>query len=222
MGVGIETRLTMTIVSDALYRLRVLFKRRAMDFELAAELEHHVSVQAERFVATGLSAREAGRRALVDMGGVELVKENTRTVRGTLAYWRVFRHGRWWRTQLVLNNDTGSDPSRVRAVDVTTNFFTMLGVSPKIGHTFDSDSLHRAMSNEVMISERLWRTKFNSDAAIVGKSIRLNGTGFTVVGVMPASFNFPANMDVWQGLTWDLHQHSRTAVAIGLIIAGQI
>ena len=100
VGVGFETRLTMTIVSDALYRLRVLFKRRAMDFELAAELEHHVSVQAKRYVATGLSASEARRRALVDMGGVELVEEKARAVRGTLTYWRVFRHGRWWRTQL--------------------------------------------------------------------------------------------------------------------------
>ena len=288
----------MTVISDSLYRLRVLFRRREMDAELAAELEHHVSVQAERYVANGLNADEARRRALVDIGGVELVKENTRDVRGT-TYWDTamqdlryairsllrapsftvaaivalglgigsatavfsllegvvlrelpYKHPQqlvslwetnnvkglnhelmspvnftdyraltgvfsdmagWWRTQLVLNDAAGADASRVSAVEVTANFFTMLGVSPKIGHTFDGDSLQRAKSNQVMISERLWQTKFNSDAAIVGKSIRLNGEGFAVVGVMPASFNFPAGMDVWQGLTWDLHQHSRTA-----------
>ncbi|MEP6764865.1 MAG: ABC transporter permease, partial [Gemmatimonadaceae bacterium] len=117
----------------------------------------------------------------------------------------------WWRTQMVLDDNSGSEPTRVRSIEATSNFFTTLGVTPAIGHTFDGDSLLRVPTHQVIISDRLWRSNFGGSAAAIGKQIRLNGDSYTIVGVMPADFNFPANIDVWAGLSWTMSQHSRTA-----------
>jgi predicted permease len=62
-----------------------------------------------------------------------------------------------------------------------------------------------------VISHRLWRERFGSDPAIVGKAIALNGPLFTVAGVMPPGFQYPNGTDVWHRLTWDVAQHSRGA-----------
>ncbi|HUQ80606.1 MAG TPA: ABC transporter permease, partial [Gemmatimonadaceae bacterium] len=65
--------------------------------------------------------------------------------------------------------------------------------------------------HEAIISDRLWRTSFSGDPAVVGRAIRLNGFAYTVVGIMPPGFGFPGETDLWQQLQWDLHNHTRGA-----------
>ena len=69
------------------------------------------------------------------------------------------------------------------------------------------------VQNELMvvISDRLWRTRYSADPSIIGKQLSLNDTPYTVVGVMPAKFHYPGDIDVWQRLRWDLTRHSRSA-----------
>src|SRR6185503_618614 len=62
-----------------------------------------------------------------------------------------------------------------------------------------------------VISHRLWRERFNSDPAIIGKPITLSAHVYQVAGVMPPGFNYPDDTDVWQRLQWDFAQHSRGA-----------
>jgi predicted permease len=82
------------------------------------------------------------------------------------------------------------DAEQVHARFITSDFFSVLGVNPVIGRTFapGEDDIGRAPI--VMISEGLWRRKFNSSSDVLGKSINLDGTGYTIVGVTPASFDF--------------------------------
>ena len=63
----------------------------------------------------------------------------------------------------------------------------------------------------VVISDRLWRTRYNADRSIVGRQLRFNGLPHTVAGVMPPRFHYPDDVDVWQRLQWDLTRHSRFA-----------
>jgi predicted permease len=63
----------------------------------------------------------------------------------------------------------------------------------------------------VVISDRLWRSRFNANPAIVGQSIRLDNVAHTVLGVMPTGFHFPEDNDVWTRLTWDMALHYRGA-----------
>jgi predicted permease len=62
-----------------------------------------------------------------------------------------------------------------------------------------------------VISDRLWRTRYAADPGVIGRGVQLNGRLQTIVGVLPAGFNFPAGIDVYQRLNWDLSQHTRAA-----------
>jgi putative ABC transport system permease protein len=120
----------------------------------------------------------------------------------------------WWRPENNLSDDIG-DPIRVTSIEVSENLFDVLGVQPIIGRGFPRDSTLWGNEAEVVISRRLWRTRFASDPSVVGSTVRLNGRPFEVVGVMPAGFNYPDGTDVWQRLSWDLTQHSRGAHFMG-------
>ncbi len=88
-------------------------------------------------------------------------------------------------------NLQGSDnPERVQGATVSANMFTVLGVEPQLGRGFlpeEDQPGHRV----VVLSNQLWKRNFSSDPQILGKDIALGGEGFTVVGVMPAGFQFP-------------------------------
>lgn len=91
----------------------------------------------------------------------------------------------------------GGDPLRLKVALVTANLFDMLGVAPRLGRRFLSDEEISAQANASMISERLWRSQFGGDGSIYGKTINLNGEQYTVVGVVPAGYEFPAEIDIW-------------------------
>ena len=116
----------------------------------------------------------------------------------------------WWRPNLNLS-EGGQDPVRVSAIEVSANFFNVLGVRPALGAGFSAEPLHVRGESAVVISDRLWRTRYGSDPNIVGRSVQLNGQLHTVLGVTGAGFDFPAGVDVYQRLVWDFAQHSRGA-----------
>ena len=87
----------------------------------------------------------------------------------------------------------GGDALNVRAGFLSTNFLQVMGVPPALGSGFAAGE----PPHSVLLSHRLWQTHFASDAALVGKTIRMGGEGYTVAGVMPAGFQFPDWADVW-------------------------
>ncbi len=117
----------------------------------------------------------------------------------------------WWRPSVNLV-DPGQDPVRVNTIEVSGNLFEVLGVGPQLGAGFPAGG-PLFVQNEliVVISDRLWRTRYSSDRSIVGRPLVLNGTPYIVAGVMPPKFHFPDDVDVWQRLRWDMTQHSRDA-----------
>jgi hypothetical protein len=100
--------------------------------------------------------------------------------------------------------DAASDPERINGAAITPNAFALLGVTPMLGRSFGADDAQFGTSPVVVLSHRLWRQRFNSDRAIVGKSIRLTGVPHGVVGVMPERFGFPVNAAFWIPLAVDL------------------
>jgi predicted permease len=90
-------------------------------------------------------------------------------------------------------NLTGvGDPVRVTRAAVTANFFPTLEVVPQLGRNFSPSEDWSGGPNVVMLSDRLWRNRFNADARIVGKAITLDGASYTVIGVLPRYFSFPS------------------------------
>ena len=89
-------------------------------------------------------------------------------------------------------NLTGVDsPQLLEGVRTTAGFFPVMGVSPALGRVFTAEEDRPGYEHEVVLSNRLWQTRFGADARILGRTIHLNGTAYTVIGVMPANFRFP-------------------------------
>ena len=116
----------------------------------------------------------------------------------------------WWRPEINLA-EPGTDPVRVRTIETSANLFSLLGVSPQRGPGFPVNGPFYSKDRIAVISDRLWRQYFRADAGIVGRAINANGGQYTIVGVMPAGFHYPDDVDLWLRLQWDLAQHSREA-----------
>jgi putative ABC transport system permease protein len=101
-------------------------------------------------------------------------------------------------------NLTGAgEPVRVSSSQVNASLFPILGVQAAQGRTFLEDEDQPGKANVVLLSHSLWRSRFNGDAGIVGNTISLNDQNYTVVGVMPAGFSFPDNVDLWVPIAFD-------------------
>jgi hypothetical protein len=74
---------------------------------------------------------------------------------------------------------------------VSASFFSLLGANPAMGRVFESGEDTPGRSRLLILSHALWRDKFSSDPGVIGHLITLDGTSREIVGVMPASFNFP-------------------------------
>ena len=96
-------------------------------------------------------------------------------------------------------NFTGSgDPREIEGAYASSELFPVLGTTPELGRTFGAAD---EQAPYVMISHRLWASVFGRDPTVLGRSIQLDGTPFTVIGVMPATFRFPSeNIDLWAPL----------------------
>ena len=92
------------------------------------------------------------------------------------------------------------EPVQLQSARVTADFFQTLGVRPALGRAFTADEDRVGMGGTVIISHRLWQSRFNSAPDLVGQTISLDGGSFTVIGVMPAEFQFPNGVDLWAPL----------------------
>jgi putative ABC transport system permease protein len=105
---------------------------------------------------------------------------------------------------LVLTGD--GEPSELSTVVATPAFFSVLAAEPLLGRVFLPDDGERGAAPVAIVSENLWRSRLGGDLSIVGRSITLDMRAYTVIGVMPASFQTPflaqANQ-VWIPLAQD-------------------
>ncbi len=93
----------------------------------------------------------------------------------------------------------GAQGGRAMQVDVlsaTPGIFAVLGVQPSVGRAFNESEGQKGHERVAVLTDSLWREQFGGDAEIVGRTVKLNGFPYTVVGVMPASFRMPST---WGG-----------------------
>jgi putative ABC transport system permease protein len=102
-----------------------------------------------------------------------------------------------WQEGLANIAGSGGEPERVLQALVSANFFDVLGVQPALGRGFLKGEDQPGREREVVLSKRLWERRFGADRGIIGKSIHLDDQNFLVVGVMPASFDFPLATAIW-------------------------
>src|SRR5258706_12106657 len=256
---------------------RNLLRKRAIEQALDDELKSAVELLAQEKTKQGLSHPEARRQAVIELGGVEQVKEEVRAIRSgmlletfaqDLRYTlRILRKSPGFTTVAVLTlalgiganaaifsyidawfikplpypqpdrlvifetqdkkhgwtsggvtsaadffdfqkqntsfeqtvawggaslNLTGDGlPELVDGGRVSWNFFDTLGAKPILGRTFTAEEDRSGAPHVAILSQGLWQGRYAGDPKIIGRSIAIGGEAFTVVGVMPGTFQFP-------------------------------
>src|SRR5215475_5756655 len=118
--------------------------------------------------------------------------------------------------QRDLDLTSGDRPEHLSGMGVTHEYFTVLGYHPVLGRDFDVKEEYADNNHVAILSDRLWRTRFDSDPAIVGKTVLLSSQQFTVIGVMPpgvqhvgGTFHSSAQgdtVDLWWPLPLEPHK----------------
>jgi predicted permease len=259
------------MLRDLAFRVRALLRRGRVERELDDELAFHLDRQIDKHMAAGLPRAEAERRARLDLGGINRVKEECRDARGVtlvedlaadLRYGaRVLRRSPGFTAVALLtlalgigantalfsvidgvlldplpypeperlvtihaskpNFATGSIPypnfrdwqkdnrtlaamaihrqysfsltgqgtaEQVPGLFITSDLFSIVGVEPVIGRGLARGEDEVGRAPIALIGARLWKRKYGGSSDVLGRTILLDGRGYTVVGVMPASF----------------------------------
>src|SRR5436305_1661014 len=103
----------------------------------------------------------------------------------------------------------GAEPERVPRAGVTTGFFSVLGVQPALGRTFVPEDDKGWPQTVAIISHGLWKRRFGSDPAIVGKQVQMSSMPLTIIGVTPPGFEYPEQTQIWVPSSVNLSEEPR-------------
>jgi len=112
---------------------------------------------------------------------------------------------------------------RANGARVSANFFRVFGVRPQLGRGFLPEEETLGKERVIVLSDAYWRRRFAAAPTIVGRQLLLNGWQYTVVGVMPKKFAYPADVDAWSPFAPDsqaMHRGSRFIRAVGRLTLG--
>lgn len=136
------------------------------------------------------------------------------------------------RSDMQLSGGSGR-PVMLHGFRVTAGYFDVLRVRPELGHAFDRSDELPGNEHEVVLSNRIWRARFDGSPQIMGRRILLDGEPFTVIGVMPAEMQHPGNsyhplpygqdVDLWWPFTFEgnpAHRGSHYLEVIGRLKPG--
>jgi putative ABC transport system permease protein len=201
-----------TLMQDMRYGIRMLSKNPG--FAIVAVLTLALGIGANTAIFSVVNAellrplpfRDSGRLVSVATGNSRMHSSNGSTSYPDFMDWRsqnqVFDKMAAY-TEATFTLTGQANPAHLEGASVSSDTFDLLGVSPELGRTFqpaEDGPNHRV----VVISDRLWRQQFKGDPGIIGGTITLDNSGYTVVGVMPASFRYPLQREpqaIWSTLS---------------------
>ena len=100
----------------------------------------------------------------------------------------------------------GADPELLVGVQVSANWFNIIGVTPELGRGFVDGEDREGVPKVAMLSDLVWRRDFNADRGIIGRAIRLNGEQVTIIGVVPAGRGYPLTAEIFTPLVFTAEQ----------------
>ena len=105
-----------------------------------------------------------------------------------------------FRSAEAVMTSPNSDPEQIEASAVTANFFFVLGIQPLLGRFWPPDTDEAGHDRYIIISRRLWHTRFGDDPSAIGREIGINGRAVMIVGVIRDADCYPAGVDAWTPL----------------------
>ena len=116
------------------------------------------------------------------------------------------------------------EPERVLGAAVSWRLFSMLGIAPALGRDFTAGDDRAGAEPVVLLSDELWRRRYNGDPQIVGRALTINARPYTVIGVLPPRVKFPFQQVAWVPLAplhQDLPRQARDLEVFGRVAPGQ-
>jgi putative ABC transport system permease protein len=132
--------------------------------------------------------------------------------------------GAYWYGDFNLTGDN-QNAERVQGAFVTTNFFSVLGVTPVLGRGFQAADDHFGQHRVVLLSHELWQRRYGGDSQVIGREIRLGGVSYTVVGVMPQGMAFLDNSpkpELWAPISFAVGDNMATRNNYFLRLVGRL
>ena len=102
-----------------------------------------------------------------------------------------------------LNLAGSGPPERLLGSRVSRDFLSVFGIHPLLGRDFLPEEDRPGARRVALLSHDLWSRRFGADASVLGRALRMNGETYTVIGVLPAAFHFPAKVEIWTPLQID-------------------
>jgi predicted permease len=168
LSLGIATNTTMFSVFDAMFL-------RPLPFD-----------DADRLVSVSGRHPQTGRRVALTLDDLRDLAPAMQSLESIAAY-----SGR------AATLTDGGEPERIAAQLVTWNLFPLLGAQPQRGRGLDAADDEMSAGRVALISDSLWRRRYQADPSAVGRTIRLDNVAYTIVGVMPPKFRFPSSSELW-------------------------
>jgi putative ABC transport system permease protein len=221
-------------LKDVRYAWRSLFKRPLVTLTVTATLALGLGANAaifnlvDRLVLRPFPAVDPDNVVMIAETGPRLSYKRETTSPANFLDWRAgadtvthMSAMLWWDANLVHRDD----PERLQGSQVSSGFFDALGIRPALGRGFVRDDETFGRHHVVVLSDALWKRRFDSDPAIVGRSVIINGEPHQVIGVAPRRFGFPDGAELWAPLAFDPQQaprrDSRYLTVIGRVPAGK-
>jgi predicted permease len=212
-----------TLLQDVRYGLRVLWQKPG--FTAVAVLTLALGIGANTAVFSLVSAvlvrplkyREAERLVMVWEDGTAAGFPRDGPSVGNFADWRaqnkVFEEMAAYDQRTFDLTGEGGEPEKIFGLGVTSNFFPLLGAEPARGRLLLPEEDRPGAARVALISHGLWQRRFGGERSAVGGEVLLNGEPYTVVGVMPADFQFayPA-VELWVPVAFTPEQLANHAV----------
>jgi putative ABC transport system permease protein len=98
--------------------------------------------------------------------------------------------------------DDGAEPERVSGMRTSANYFDVVGITPLRGRTFRVEE-NEPGTTVVILSESLWRERFNGDEGVIGRKVEMNGRQHEIIGIMPATASVSPEWRYWMPLSYD-------------------
>ena len=168
LALGIATNTTMFSVFDAMFLRPLPFR------------------DADRLVSIAGRHPETARRVALSLDDVRDLASALPSLEAMAAY-----SGR----SATLTD--GGEPERVATQMVTAGLFPLLGIQPQRGSGFSPEDDRVSAAAVALISDSLWRRRYQGDPSVVGRIIKLDSVPYAIVGVMPPKFRFPSTTDLW-------------------------
>lgn len=201
------------LLQDLRHATRVLLKTPGFTFIVIFTLAVGIGANTAMFsivngvLLEGLPFRDAER--IVDLNEVERTDRTRGAVTpATFVDWRrlatTIETMAVYRSRTFNVDLTNGEPERLSGAMTSSTFFDVLGVPPLVGRQFTREDAEPGKGQHVVLSYGFWQRRFGGSPDAINQTVRLNGTPYTVVGVMPVTVNFPQGVNFWVPSAYDI------------------